>query len=156
MGKSKKHASKDIPNHMVCDEGGTHEFKFPRVIGCCDRCLCVFCFPCYAICSCAFSEGAAFANPVFEQMCCSKGKESSEEPGTATCRKCGLSEMEARDLSDVRDMEARQGNRNTGYFSNAMSMPSASQTNTASASRPPQENDPASPTRSEHTSENAV
>jgi len=129
MGKANKEASKEVPAFMICDEGGTHDFRFAKKIGCCDRLLCFFCFPCYAICSCVLSEGAALANPLFEQMCCSKARETGDEPGMASCRKCGLTETEAKDLSVVRDMEASQGNRNTGYFSNAMSMPSAATTN---------------------------
>lgn len=114
---------------MVCDEGGSHNFQMRKEISCCDRLLCLCCFPCYAVCSCIMSEGAALANPLFEQMCCSKSRNEPDEKGQATCTKCGLTEREAIDLSDARSIEASRGARNTGYFSNAMSMPSSSMTN---------------------------
>jgi len=136
MGKNKKEAQQEIPAHMVCDEGGTHDFRFAKEVGCCDRCTCIFCFPCYAICSCLMSEGAAFANPLFEQMCCSKGQDQGEDAGKAVCRKCGLTEIEARDLSDARGAEAQEGKRTTGYFSNAMSMPGASTSNQTPVTSP--------------------
>ncbi|KAI7946510.1 hypothetical protein MJO29_011037, partial [Puccinia striiformis f. sp. tritici] len=67
--------------------------------------------------------GAAFANPFFEQVCCSRTNQERDDEGKATCTKCGLNEREAIDLSDAREVETSQGARNTGYFSNAMSMP---------------------------------
>jgi len=111
--------------HMVCDEGGSHNFKTKNEPSGCDKCMCVCCFPCYALCSCFLSDGAALANPFFEQVCCSKSDRAPEDEGRATCTKCGLNEREALDLSDAREAETSRGARNTGYFSNAMSMPSA-------------------------------
>ncbi|POW01143.1 hypothetical protein PSTT_12658, partial [Puccinia striiformis] len=110
----------EVEAHMVCDEGGFQTRNKPSG---CDKCMCVVCFPCYAICSCLLSEGAAFANPFFEQVCCSRTNQERDDEGKATCTKCGLNEREAIDLSDAREVETSQGARNTGYFSNAMSMP---------------------------------
>ncbi|KNZ52709.1 uncharacterized protein VP01_3474g3 [Puccinia sorghi] len=112
----------ELEPHMVCDEGG---FKTKKEPSGCDKCMCVCCFPCFALCSCFLSDGAALANPFFEQVCCSKSDRQPEDEGKATCTKCGLNEREAIDLSDAREAETSRGVRNTGYFSNAMSMPSA-------------------------------
>ncbi|KAH9457049.1 hypothetical protein Pst134EA_020948 [Puccinia striiformis f. sp. tritici] len=121
MKKNKEQA--EVEAHMVCDEGGSHNFQTRNKPSGCDKCMCVVCFPCYAICSCLLSEGAAFANPFFEQVCCSRTNQERDDEGKATCTKCGLNEREAIDLSDAREVETSQGARNTGYFSNAMSMP---------------------------------
>jgi len=145
MPKKNKAENQEVEAYMLCDEGGTHNFRLAKEITCCDRLLCICCFPCYAICSCLLSEGAALANPLFEQMCCSKSRNEPDEKGTVTCVKCGLTEREAIDLSDARTNEASRGNRTTGYFSNAMSLPSAA------VSNQPQSPDNGSPTNPSHS-----
>ncbi|WAQ87979.1 hypothetical protein PtA15_9A104 [Puccinia triticina] len=137
--------------HMVCDEGGSHNFQTRKEPSGCDKCMCVCCFPCYALCSCLLSDGAALANPFFEQVCCSKTTQDAADEGKATCTKCGLNEREAIDLSDAREAETSRGVRNTGYFSNAMLMPAAGISNqpgqlTSSPTSPNINLVPASPT----------
>ncbi|CAH7684036.1 hypothetical protein PPACK8108_LOCUS17969 [Phakopsora pachyrhizi] len=150
MPSSPKDQQVTVEAHMVCDEGGTHKFSFGKEVTCCDRILCICCFPCYAICSCSLSEGAAFANPLFEQMCCKRSRPDEDEKGRATCTKCGLTEREAIDLSDARTIEASSGNRKTGYFSNAMLMPSAQTTNQQGALSPKPPNSPLSPSSAQN------
>ncbi|MBW0465161.1 hypothetical protein O181_004876 [Austropuccinia psidii MF-1] len=129
--KSKEKAQVDA--YLVCDEGGTHEFASHKSPSCCGTCMCLFCFPCYAVWSCLLTKGTEFVTVNCKRIFCLKlCNPSSEEPGDegkATCKKCGLTEREAIDLSDARAMEASRGARNTGYFSNAMLLPSAATSN---------------------------
>ncbi|PLW49559.1 hypothetical protein PCANC_08982 [Puccinia coronata f. sp. avenae] len=151
----KNKAPVKVEAHMVCDEGGSHNFQTKKDPSGCDKCMCVCCFPCYALCSCFLSDGAALANPFFEQVCCSKADREPDDEGQATCTKCGLNEREAIDLSDAREAETSRGARNTGYFSNAMLMPAAGISNqpgqlaTASLSPNP-DSSPLSPTPNTH------
>lgn len=134
MKKAKQPSSQPEQAHMLCDEGGSHDFRTKKEPSGCDKILCVCCFPCYALCSCSLSDGAALANPFFEQVCCPRSNVASEDKGKAICTKCGLNEAEARDLSDAREIENSRGVRNTGYFSNAMSMPAVGLSNQSPSS----------------------
>jgi len=105
----------------ICDEGGSHEWTRP--ISGFDWFLCFTCCPCYALLSCMMSEGAAFANPVMEQMLgkSERVKQGQEPP----CRKCGLTKTEAQNLNSVRRAEMRQSGTGSapGYFSSQMKVP---------------------------------
>ena len=69
----------------ACDEGGRHVYTRHATLA--DWLCCLGCCPCLAFTSCAASEGAAFANPAFEQMCGSRTVSHSEE---IACVKCKL------------------------------------------------------------------
>jgi len=113
-----------------CDEGGVHEFVQPHSVGWTDYITCFLCAPCYACCSCLFSGGAAFANPVFEQTfnCAGSGADAALAGHDTVCRKCGLTLFEARSLYEARRNEAFgvETNRPAGYFSADLSQPMVS------------------------------
>jgi len=103
-----------------CDEGGSHVYVTSHSAGCFDWFTCFLCCPCYAILSCACSNGAALANPAMEQLC-GRDEDADAKGPEPQCSKCGLSRVEASYLSEARRDEAA-GRRTTmapGHFNQA-------------------------------------
>jgi len=103
----------------VCDEGGSHEFKAARAVTAADWLLCISCFPCIAFISCACSNGAALANPAFEELCCVSRDQADKDKGQApTCVKCGLSLSESTALNAARrnELKGNRTSRPAGFF----------------------------------------
>ncbi|GAA6035172.1 hypothetical protein JCM8097_006402 [Rhodosporidiobolus ruineniae] len=94
----------------ACDEGGQHQYTLPdKGSSTFWKCLCC---PCWAIFTCAASEGAAAVSPV--GMLGGSG-DKSDEP---TCVKCGLNQSESAAIAAAKEAEANgmRTSKGPGYF----------------------------------------